>query len=62
MQENPEEWLEYHRQLDNQRKLWSVDPLVEIIARIKTMSPKLRVGDFGCGEAKLMVVCVMLIL
>ncbi|MGC2575042.1 MAG: DEAD/DEAH box helicase family protein [Candidatus Nitrosopolaris sp.] len=54
MQENPEEWLEYHRQLGAQRKAWSVDPLREIISRIKTMSPRLKVGDFGCGEAKLM--------
>jgi hypothetical protein len=54
MQENPEEWLEYHRQLGAQRKAWSVDPLQEIISRIKTMSPRLKVGDFGSGEAKLM--------
>jgi superfamily II DNA or RNA helicase len=54
MQENPEEWLEYHRQLNSQRKVWSVDPLQEIISRIKVMSPRLKVGDFGCGEARLM--------
>jgi hypothetical protein len=28
--------------------------LREIISRIKVMSPRLKVGDFGCGEAKLM--------
>ncbi len=54
MQENPEEWLEYHRQLNSQRKVWSVDPLQEMISRIKVMSPRLKVGDFGCGEARLM--------
>jgi superfamily II DNA or RNA helicase len=54
MQENPEEWLEYHRQLSAQRKAWSVDPLQEIISRINVMSPRLKVGDFGCGEARLM--------
>ncbi|MGA9149462.1 MAG: hypothetical protein WBZ36_02700 [Candidatus Nitrosopolaris sp.] len=53
-QQNPEAWLEYLRQLDIHRKNWVVDPLKEIISRIKTMSPRLKVGDFGCGEAKVM--------
>ncbi len=54
-QENPEAYFEYHRQLRIQRIPWSVDPLIEIIARLKTMSSKLRIGDFGCGlDAKLM--------
>jgi ribosomal RNA-processing protein 8 len=54
-QENPEEYFEYQRQLRIQRPTWSVDPLTEIIARVKTMSSKLRIGDFGCGlDAKLM--------
>ena len=36
MQKDPQEWIQYHRQLDENRKLWSVDPLDAIIARLKT--------------------------
>ena len=54
MQKDPQEWLQYHRQLDENRKLWPIDPLDEIISRLKTMSPRLRIGYFGCGTAKIM--------
>ena len=54
MQRDPQEWIQYHRQLDENRKLWTVDPLDTIIARLKTMSPRLKIGDFGCGTAKIM--------
>jgi superfamily II DNA or RNA helicase len=54
MQNNPEELLDYLRKLNDKRKTWSVDPLEQIIARVKTMSSKWKIGDFGCGEAKLM--------
>ena len=54
MQRDPQEWIQYHRQLDENRKLWTVDPLDAIIARLKTMSPRLKIGDFGCGTAKIM--------
>lgn len=54
MQKNPEEFFDYHRKLDEKRKGWSSDPRDIIISRIKTMSPLLRIGDFGCGTAKLM--------
>jgi len=29
-------------------------PYEEIIKRIKQLSPRLQIGDFGCGEAKIM--------
>ena len=54
MRKDPQEWLQYHRQLNEIRKLWSVDPLDVIISRLKIMSPRLRIGDFGCGIAKIM--------
>ena len=54
MRKDPQEWLQYHRQLNEIRKLWSVDPLDVIISRLKIMSPRLRIGDFGCGTAKIM--------
>ncbi|MFL6361763.1 MAG: methyltransferase domain-containing protein [Nitrososphaeraceae archaeon] len=31
-------------------------PYEEIIKRIKQLSPRLQIGDFGCGEAKIMEV------
>ena len=54
MQRDPQEWIQYHKQLDENRKLWTVDPIDTIIARLKTMSPRLKIGDFGCGTAKIM--------
>jgi superfamily II DNA or RNA helicase len=53
LHQNPEEWRQYHRELNETRKTWAVDPQEEIIKRIKKLSPNLIIGDFGCGEAKI---------
>jgi putative methyltransferase/helicase-like protein len=54
MLKDPKEWEEYHRQYREARKIWSIIPYEEIIKRIKQLSPRLQIGDFGCGEAKIM--------
>ena len=54
MQENSEEWIEYHRLYREARKDWKVVPYEKMIERIIEISPRLKVGDFGCGEAKIM--------
>jgi ribosomal RNA-processing protein 8 len=54
MLKDPKEWEEYHRQYREARKIWSIIPYEEIIKRIKKWSPRLQIGDFGCGEAKIM--------
>ena len=54
MLQDPKEWEEYHRQYREARKSWNVIPYEEIINRIKQLSPRLQIGDFGCGEAKVM--------
>ena len=54
MLKDPREWEEYHRQYREARKTWSVISYEEIIKRIKRLSPRLQIGDFGCGEAKIM--------
>jgi SAM-dependent methyltransferase len=54
MLKDPREWEEYHRQYRDARKTWSVIPCEHIIKRIKQLSPRLQIGDFGCGEAKIM--------
>ena len=54
MLKEPKEWEEYHRQYREARKTWSIIPYEVIIKRIKELSPRLQVGDFGCGEAKIM--------
>jgi len=53
LNENPEEWLEYHRQYREARKDWTVIPFEYWISRLKQLSPRLEIGDFGCGEAKI---------
>jgi len=50
---NGEMWEEYHRRLDDTRKEWRLDPLDEIIKKIKTLPPGTPIGDFGCGRAKI---------
>ncbi len=50
---DPEEWEEYHRKYREARKTWSIIPYEEIIKRLKALSPRLQIGDFGCGEAKI---------
>jgi hypothetical protein len=54
MLKDPKEWEEYHRQYREARKTWPIIPYEEIIKRIKQLSPRLQIGDFGCGEAKIM--------
>lgn len=53
MIENNEEWLEYHRQYREARITWTIVPFEHWISRIKQLSPRLEIGDFGCGEAKI---------
>jgi hypothetical protein len=50
LQENPEEWMQYHSLYQDARKTWSVVPYEEAIKWLKKRS-ELVVGDFGCGEA-----------
>jgi len=50
---NPTEWHEYHRQYREERKDWRVVPYKEWIKRIKRLSDRFIIGDFGCGEAKI---------
>ena len=50
---NPEEWHEYHRQYREERKSWRIIPYENWIERIKKLSPRFVIGDFGCGEAKI---------
>jgi hypothetical protein len=54
LQQNPDEWVEYHKLYREARKEWKVVPYEEMIERIIEISPRLKVGDFGCGEAKIM--------
>jgi ribosomal RNA-processing protein 8 len=54
MLKDPKEWEEYHIQYREARKGWSIIPYEEIIKRIKELSPRLQIGDFGCGEARIM--------
>ena len=51
---DPKEWDEYHRQYREARKSWPIIPFDEIIKRISQLSPRLLIGDFGCGEAKIL--------
>jgi putative methyltransferase/type III restriction/modification enzyme restriction subunit/helicase-like protein/integrase-like protein len=51
---DPKEWDEYHRQYREARKSWPIIPFEEIIKRISQLSPRLLIGDFGCGEAKML--------
>ena len=54
MLKDPKSWEEYHRQYREARKEWSIIPYDEIIKRIKQFSKRCHIGDFGCGEAKIM--------
>jgi hypothetical protein len=56
MSKDPSEWEEYHRQYREARKSWAIVPYEEIIKRISQLSPRLLIGDFGCGEAKILEV------
>lgn len=50
LQNNPEEWMQYHTLYQEARKTWSVIPYQETIKWLEKRS-NLVVGDFGCGEA-----------
>jgi len=59
MLKDPREWEEYHRQYREARIGWSIIPYEEIIGKIKQlftsrMLTAIQIGDFGCGEAKIM--------
>jgi len=41
---------EHHRQYRETRKRWPIIPY-DVVKRIKQLSPRLQIGDFGCGEA-----------
>lgn len=53
MLKNPEEWHEYHRNYREERESWRTIPFNEWIKRIKKLSDRFLIGDFGCGEAKI---------
>ena len=53
MLKNPEEWHEYHRNYREERKNWRTIPFDEWTKRIKKLSERFIIGDFGCGEAKI---------
>jgi hypothetical protein len=50
LQQNPEEWMQYHTLYQEARKDWQVVPYQEAIIWLQKRS-NLVVGDFGCGEA-----------
>lgn len=52
LQNNPEEWMQYHTLYQEARKTWTVVPYQRAIQWLEKRS-NLVVGDFGCGEAKI---------
>jgi hypothetical protein len=50
LQENPEEWMQYHTLYQEARKTWEIIPYQETIKWLQKRSG-LVVADFGCGEA-----------
>lgn len=59
IQENPDYLIEYHRQMREEKKTWPVNPVQMVTEMIKGLPipsrfiDKLKIGDFGCGEAEL---------
>lgn len=51
LQQNSEEWAQYHTLYREARKDWSVVPFEEFIRWAQQRSDYV-IGDFGCGEAK----------
>ncbi|MCA1728771.1 MAG: methyltransferase domain-containing protein [Actinobacteria bacterium] len=52
LQENPEEWAQYHTLYREARKDWTIVPYEEMVRWCEKRSGYV-IGDFGCGEAKL---------
>lgn len=52
LQDNPEEWMQYHTLYQEARKTWPIVPYQQAIQWLEKRS-NLVVGDFGCGEAKI---------
>lgn len=53
-QTNPNLFSVYHSGFRSQTISWPVNPVDECLEYIKkTMEPQSRIGDFGCGDAKL---------
>ena len=52
LQNNPEEWEQYHTLYREARDRWSVVPVEEMIKWCKSRNGY-QIGDFGCGEASL---------
>jgi SAM-dependent methyltransferase len=53
MKEEPQKWIEYHRKYKVSRSGWFLKPYEAMIERIVELSPRLKIGDFGCGEAQI---------
>ncbi|MBX9923170.1 MAG: DEAD/DEAH box helicase family protein [Rhabdochlamydiaceae bacterium] len=54
LKENPEEWHHYHQLYRSARESWTVIPYEEMIHWCRERTGfKYKIGDFGCGEAKL---------
>jgi hypothetical protein len=52
LQDNPEEWMQYHTLYQEARKTWPIVPYQQAIQWLEKRA-NLIVGDFGCGEAKI---------
>ena len=48
--QNKEEWITYHKLQEEAEKTWKVIPREEILRRLKKVSKKWTIGDFGCGR------------
>lgn len=54
LKENPEEWHHYHHLYRSARESWTVIPYEEMIHWCRERTGfNYKIGDFGCGEAKL---------
>jgi ribosomal RNA-processing protein 8 len=56
MKNNPQQWIEYHQNLEEATSQWGINPCDEIIKRLKHFPSYSRIGDFGCGKAKVLEV------
>jgi superfamily II DNA or RNA helicase len=50
---DPEIFADYHRHLEMYRPTWSINPVDHWITRIRRLSRTAKIGDFGCGLAKI---------